>query len=102
MSKQKKQPAAGGERDDGKLTFEQALAKLEGLVEQIESGEVPLEASIDKYAEGITLIRQCRGILDQAEKKIQLLAAGEGETLTPDGELDEPDTGDDDADAPGE
>ncbi|MFW6132974.1 MAG: exodeoxyribonuclease VII small subunit [Planctomycetota bacterium] len=77
--------------DETRLTFEQALEKLEGIVERIESGEVPLEASIDKYAEGIKLIGHCRGILDQAEKKIQLLAKGEGRTLTRDGELDEPD-----------
>ncbi len=73
-----------------KMTFEEALAKLEEIVSQIEGGKVPLEESIQKYAEGIELIKLCRGILDSAEKKIQLLAKGEGEGLQPAGELEEP------------
>ena len=72
-----------------KLKFEEALEKLEQIVSQIEEGKVSLEDSIDKYAEGIKLVKQCRGILDSAEKKIQLLAKGEGETLQPAGELED-------------
>lgn len=73
-----------------KLTFEQALEKLEAIVAQIESGDVSLEESIEKYAEGIELVKRCRGILDAAERKIQLLAKGKGEGLADDGELPEP------------
>jgi len=72
-----------------KTTFEEALGKLEEIVEQIESGEIGLEASIARYEEGIKLIKQCRTILDAAEKKIQLLAKAEG-GLAPGGELAEP------------
>ena len=72
-----------------KLSFEKALEKLEQIVSEIEEGKVPLEASIDKYAEGTKLIGRCRAILDQAEKKIQLLAKGEGQTLAAAGELEE-------------
>ena len=75
-----------------KLTFEQALEKLEGLVTEIEQGKVPLEASIEKYGEGIALIKQCRAILDKAEQKIQLLSKAQGEDLEPAGEL--PDSSD--------
>jgi len=71
-----------------KLSFEQALAKLEGIVGAIEDGDVSLEQSIEEYAEGITLIKQCRTILDDAEKKIQVLSKGVGGQLTPDGDLD--------------
>ena len=74
-----------------KMTFEQALGKLEELVEQIESGEVGLEESIARYEEGIKLIKQCRAILDAAEKRIQLLAKGEDGELSPAGELPEAD-----------
>ena len=74
-----------------KLTFEQAMEKLEAIVSEIEEGKVSLEASIEKYAEGIELIKQCRGILDKAEQKIQVLAKGEGESLTAAGDLEEPD-----------
>ena len=77
-------------KNQEKLTFEEALAKLERIVSQIEEGKVPLEESIEKYAEGIGLIKQCRAILDEAEKKIQLLAKGEGGSLEPAGELQEP------------
>ena len=73
-----------------KLTFEQALAKLERIVSQIEDGKVPLAKSIDQYAEGIGLIKQCREILDAAEKKIQLLSKGPGKSLQAAGELQEP------------
>ena len=77
-------------KDKEKLTFEQALARLEQIVTAIEEGEVPLEQSIDKYAEGVELVKQCRQILDSAEKKIQLLGKGEGGQLEVTGELEEP------------
>jgi exodeoxyribonuclease VII small subunit len=72
-----------------KLTFEQALANLEKIVAEIESGRIGLEESIARYEEGIALIQQCRAILDAAEKKIQLLAKGESGELTVSGELPE-------------
>lgn len=72
-----------------KLTFEQAMAKLEAIVSEIEEGKVSLEESIDKYAEGIELVKQCRAILDKAEQKIQLLAKAEAGTVAPAGELEE-------------
>ncbi|NLF30886.1 MAG: exodeoxyribonuclease VII small subunit [Planctomycetes bacterium] len=72
-----------------KVTFEQALESLEQIVASIESGEIGLEESIVKYAEGIKLIKHCRGVLDAAEKKIQLLTAEDEETLTAAGELED-------------
>ncbi|HUU60363.1 MAG TPA: exodeoxyribonuclease VII small subunit [Phycisphaerae bacterium] len=72
-----------------KLTFEKAMEKLEAIVSAIEAGEVPLEESIEKYAEGIELVKQCRTILNRAEKKIQLLGKGGEESLTVTGELEE-------------
>jgi len=80
----KKSPAAS------KLTFEQALEKLEQIVTQIEQGEVSLEQSIDKYAEGTRLIKHCRSVLDAAEKKVQVLAQS-SDGLESDGELDDVD-----------
>ncbi len=70
-----------------KLTFEQAMENLEGIVERIESGRIGLAESITEYEKGVKLIKQCRTILDAAEKKIQLLARGEGGGLVADGEL---------------
>ena len=73
-----------------KLTFEQSLEKLEQIVSRIEAGKVPLEQSIEQYAEGIELVKQCRTILDAAEKKIQLLARDEAKGLKGAGELQDP------------
>ncbi len=72
-----------------KLTFEQALGELEKIVSQIENGEVSLEQSIEKYAEGVELDKQCREILDAAEKKIQLLSRGADGSITQTGELED-------------
>lgn len=91
MAKDRDQKGDGREPEGQKLTFEQALEKLEAIVAAIEGGQVSLEESIERYAEGIELIKQCRAILDRAEKKIQLLAKGEGDALGPAGELEEGD-----------
>ena len=72
-------------------TIKFSLAELEKIVSQIESGQIGLEESITRYEEGIRLIKQCRAILDAAEKRIQLLAKGEGDQLQPAGELQPPD-----------
>ncbi len=77
--------------EKNKKTFEQALGELEKIVAEIEQGKVSLEESIDKYAQGIERVKQCRAILDSAEKKIQLLAKGEGGSLAPAGELQDDD-----------
>lgn len=72
-----------------KMTFEQLLAALEAIVARIEGGKVSLEDSIEQYAQGIEIIKQCRTILESAEKKIQLLTKGQGDKLEPAGELPE-------------
>ena len=77
-----------------KLTFEEALARLDEIVTGIEGGEIPLEQSIAKYAEGIALVKQCRGILDQAEQKIQLLSSSPDGSLSVEGALREADQDD--------
>ena len=56
-----------------KLTFEEALKQLETIAGQIERGTIGLEESIDKYEEGMALVKQCRDILSKAELKIQQL-----------------------------
>ena len=60
--------------------FEEALKKLEGLVEAMESDDLPLEMLLAKYEEGSKLAKICREKLAEAELKIQQLeknAAGE-------------------------
>lgn len=54
-----------------KLTFEESLAKLEDIAEQIEQGEIGLEESISRYEEGMNLVKHCRDVLEKAELRIQ-------------------------------
>jgi exodeoxyribonuclease VII small subunit len=64
----------------GSLPFEEALKKLETIVDAMESDDLPLEALLAKYEEGTRLARACQEKLAEAELKIQRLektAAGE-------------------------
>jgi exodeoxyribonuclease VII small subunit len=56
-----------------KLSFEAALAKLEDIVDSMESGEVPLAELLAKYEEGSKLLKICEGRLKDAELKIEKL-----------------------------
>ena len=57
--------------DLGKLSFEDAIKELAQIVDKIESGQVPLQTSIEQYEKGMALVKHCRGILQAAEKKIE-------------------------------
>lgn len=59
--------------EENPLTFKQAIEKLEAAVAAIENGDIALEDSIEKYAEGMALIRHCREILATAEQKVRKL-----------------------------
>lgn len=66
------------------LKFEEALKKLEKIVEELESGKLPLEESLKRYEEGVKLSRFCHKTLQTAQKKIQVLSKkGEGWELEP-------------------
>ncbi|HIJ72326.1 MAG TPA: exodeoxyribonuclease VII small subunit [Planctomycetes bacterium] len=58
-------------KDITNLSFEEAITELTGIVDKIESGQVPLQTSIEQYEKGMALIKRCRGILQAAEKKIE-------------------------------
>ena len=63
--------------------FEDALKELEGIIEELESGELTLDESLERYERGIKALTACRKILGEAEKKIQLLLrTSEGELKT--------------------
>jgi exodeoxyribonuclease VII small subunit len=59
------------------IKFEEALSKLESLVEELERGELSLEESLAAFEEGIRLSRICSKQLDEAERKIEILIKGE-------------------------
>lgn len=72
--------SAKADAGKGGLPFEDALKKLEGLVEAMESEDLPLEALLAKYEEGTRLVKICQEKLAEAELKIRQLeknAAGE-------------------------
>jgi exodeoxyribonuclease VII small subunit len=55
------------------LPFEEALKKLEGIVEAMEADDLPLETLLARYEEGTKLVKMCRGKISEAELKIQQL-----------------------------
>ncbi|HEU0229038.1 MAG TPA: exodeoxyribonuclease VII small subunit [Burkholderiaceae bacterium] len=59
--------------DDLPQDFETALARLEGLVAQMEDGSLPLEQSLAAYQKGVELARICQRRLDAAEQQVRVL-----------------------------
>lgn len=53
--------------------FEESLKKLQVIVEKLERGDLPLEAAMESFTEGIQLVQLCHQKLEEAEKKVQLL-----------------------------
>lgn len=75
-------PAARGQidtQDIAGLSFEQALAALEGIVQQLERGDVPLDQSITLYERGEALRAACQQRLDAAQARIErIVTAADG------------------------
>ena len=64
------------------VNLEKALTDLEDLVEELESGDLPLEKAMKKFEEGIKLTRGCQAALKEAEQKVEiLLKSAGGESL---------------------
>jgi len=69
---------------DADPTFEEALTKLESIVENLEEGDIPLADLVANYEAGTKLLRLCQEKLDLAEQKIeQLKQDGDALTLEP-------------------
>ncbi len=62
-----------------KENFEENMEKLEGIVNELENGNLNLEDSISKFEEGIQLSKKCNKMLEDAEKKITILLEENGE-----------------------
>ncbi len=72
------------------MKFEEALKKLEAIVEELESGKLSLDDSLKKYEEGVKLSGFCHKALQAAQKKVQVLSKkGEGWELKPFAETSE-------------
>jgi exodeoxyribonuclease VII small subunit len=59
---------------EAELNFERAMGRLEKIVEEMESGKLPLEDLIVRYEEGMNLVRICQERLANAEQKIEIIA----------------------------
>lgn len=78
---QERDDAQKAAKENTNLSFEELLEELDGLVNELESGELSLEDSLKTFERGMKLADQGSGILDEAEKKVEVLLQGpDGET----------------------
>ncbi len=63
--------------DDKKITYEDAVKRLEEIVKKLGSGSAPLDESIALFSEGSELVKICTAILDEAEQKVKIITESE-------------------------
>ena len=63
---------------DKPLNLEKALQDLETIVEELESGDLPLDKAMKKFEDGIKLTRNCQAALKDAEQKVEILLKSVG------------------------
>jgi exodeoxyribonuclease VII small subunit len=79
MAKKKKQAGGSGEASGEAPTFEQALARLEKIVQRLEGGQLTLSESLAQYEHGVKCLQYCYRQLERAERKIELLSGVDAE-----------------------
>lgn len=57
-----------------KITLEESFEALDGIIENLQSGELTLEESFKKYEEGMKLIKNCNDSIDKVEKKLLVIS----------------------------
>jgi exodeoxyribonuclease VII small subunit len=70
--------SGGRGRFMAKKTFENALARLEQITDELENGDLGLEKSLEKFNEGMALVQFCNGKLDEAKGQVGLLLKKDG------------------------
>ena len=66
------------------ISFEEAMEKLEEIVDSLESGDFPLEESLKLYEEGVKLVNLCNKKISNVEKSIKILLNSDGELVEED------------------
>ena len=66
-----------------RVNLEKAMNELEEIVEQLETGDLPLDKSLQQFERGVKLSRDCQKALDQAEQKVELLIGDELKEFSP-------------------
>ena len=74
-----------------KINLEKSLVDLETLVEELESGDLPLETAMKKFEEGIKLTRGCQVALKEAEQRVEILLKDAGSEELTDFHIDDGD-----------
>lgn len=64
------------------LRFEEMMKKLEDIVSDLESGQMPLDESLKRYEDGIKLLQLCRKRLDETKRKVEMLVKKGGKLTT--------------------
>ena len=59
------------------FNFEKAMTEIKSIVEAIEEGQLPLDESIKKYENALTLIKKCQNLLQTANQKIEEITAAD-------------------------
>ena len=72
--------------DKKEISFEQAMAELESVVERLEAGQAPLEESLSLYERGVQLVRLCNQRLDSAEQRVSTVQLDGADTVKKQGE----------------
>ena len=57
-----------------KIDFEKTLAKLDGIIAKLETGDLSLEESIKQFEQGTTLLKDCNKVLNAARQKVKILS----------------------------
>ena len=70
------------------LDLEKAMGELEEIAEQLESGELTLDKSLQQFEKGVKLSRECYSALTKAEQKVQILMDSELKDIDPTGLTD--------------
>lgn len=60
------------------IDLEKSLERLESLIDELESGDLPLEAAMKKFEEGVKLTRRCQAALKDAEQRVEILLKNAG------------------------
>jgi len=76
LTRELQTPASASDTPD----FERALGELEGLVERLERGDLPLEEALKAFERGVELTRHCQSSLKAAQQKVEILLKRTGQT----------------------
>ena len=64
-----------------KMTLEESFDALDGIIDELQGGELTLQESFKKYEEGMKLVKNCNDSIDKVEKKLLVINGGEDEAV---------------------